>query len=300
MSQPQRLAALSPTADQPSPGNRTCPAALDLERWLAHFKANRLNRPEPAWDQPLAVAPHAHAALTQSMREFQLGDGGGPASLIAHNARGYTHQTELLRQVIDAWFNEEKEHARLLGGVVDRLGGERIVSHWSFRLFCFVRWLFGVRFELQILTLTELSSTAYYTLVRRHYDDVALRQALTLILRDEAGHLAFHLDRLAAQWAGRPWPLRALHRAQFWLCAIAAASVLWASHHRCPMAMGATHREFAREVRRQIGRFLARLERRCVSADQSTSPLPAVVSRGAARSIIRSMNGNARSRARFE
>lgn len=249
--------------------------SFDLERWTRHFEVNRHNRPEPNWSAPLNVPPHAHAVLAQSMREFQLGDGGGPACLIAHDARAYTDQTEALKAVIDAWFAEEKQHARLLGGVVDRLGVKRLEAHWSFSLFCAVRWLLGVRLELQILTVTELTSTAYYTLVRRHYCDPALDQALALILRDEAGHLAFHLDRLAADWSGTPRWQRALHRWQFRVSGFAAASVLWASHHGCPRAMGATHRAFAHETNRQISRFLMRLERRCRTTTGMLTPLPA-------------------------
>jgi hypothetical protein len=236
---------------------------LDLQRWLLHFARNQRNRTEPDWAAPVIVAPHALPALRQSMREFQLGDGGGPASLIAYNARSFTHNSDELHQLVEAWFNEEKEHSRLLGCVVARLGGTRLDSHWSFRLFCLVRWMFGVQFELQILTVTELTSTAYYTLLRRHYDDTAICEALSLILRDEAGHVAFHLDRIAANLADKSRARRTYHRWQFWLSGTAAATVLWASHHRCARAAGATHREFAREARRQIGRFIGRLDRRC-------------------------------------
>jgi hypothetical protein len=235
---------------------------LDLQRWLQHFERNQRNRTEPDWAAPLNVAADVLPALRQSMREFQLGDGGGPASLIAYNAHSFTHRSDDLHRLVDAWFNEEKEHSRLLGCIVARLGGTRLESHWSFRLFCAVRWLFGVQFELQILTVTELTSTAYYTLLRRHYQDSALCDALALILRDEAGHVAFHLDRIAADLAGKSTARRTYHRWQFWLSGMAAATVLWASHHRCALGAGATHREFAREARRQIGRFLGRLDRR--------------------------------------
>jgi hypothetical protein len=236
---------------------------LDLQRWLQHFERNQRHRPEPDWAAPVTVAAAVLPALRQSMMEFQLGDGGGPASLIAHNARSFTHRSDELHRLVDAWFNEEKEHSRLLGCIVARLGGTRLETHWSFRLFCFVRWLSGVRFELQILTVTELTSTAYYTLLRRHTDDTAIREALALILRDEAGHVAFHLDRIAADLAGKSAVGRTFHRWQFWLSGIAAATVLWASHHRCARAAGATHLEFARDARRQVARFVGRLDKRC-------------------------------------
>jgi hypothetical protein len=240
------------------------PPPLDLKRWLDHFRSNRQNRPEPAWHLPLDVPAHALAALRRSMIEFQLGDGGGPASLIAHDAQAFTHSSDAMHRVVDAWFEEEKGHARILGQLVDRLGGGRITTCWSFRLFCFVRWACGVRFELQILTVTELTSTAYYTLLLRHFADPALQDALGLILRDEAGHVAFHVDRLAASVTRRPW-LYTLYRLQFRLAGVAAAGVLWASHHRCPRAVGATHRDFFAEAHRQVSRFLDRLERACVS-----------------------------------
>ncbi len=253
---------------------------LNLKRWLAHFDSNRANRPEPPWHMPLDVPAHARPALRRSLIEFQLGDGGGPASLIAHNAKAFTDGSDDLRHVVEAWFEEEKGHARILGQLVDRLGGGRISMCWSFRLFCFVRWLCGVRFELQILTVTELTSTAYYTLLRRHYRDPALQDGLGLILRDEAGHLAFHLERLSATVTRRPW-LYALYRLQFRLAGLAAASVLWASHHRCPRAVGATHREFFTEARRQVGRFLGRLDRAITGRHATAEHVPSLSSEAA-------------------
>ena len=103
---------------------------------------------------------------------------------------------------MDLWFAEEAEHARLLGCAVRRFGGRIITSHWSFTAFCLCRRTLGVRFELQVLTLTELVSTAYYRMLRSHSPDGSLAAMCELILRDEAGHVAFQRDRLAD--GGRP------------------------------------------------------------------------------------------------
>jgi hypothetical protein len=59
---------------------------LDTNYWIEYFARNKKNRTEPDWQAPLEVPDEARRALTQSIREFQLGDGGGPASLIAFNA----------------------------------------------------------------------------------------------------------------------------------------------------------------------------------------------------------------------
>ena len=103
-----------------------------------------------------------------------------------------------MRTLVDLWFAEEKEHSRLLSGAVRRFGGRLIKSHWSFTAFCACRRILGVRFELQVLLLTELVSTAYYRVLRRHINDEPVRAMCSLILRDEAGHVAFHRARLAA------------------------------------------------------------------------------------------------------
>src|SRR5205823_5296636 len=136
--------------------------------------------------------------VLRSLQQFQLGDGGGPASLIARDAERFRGSTPQMRALVDAWFTEEREHSRLLGCAVDRVGGKRINSHWSFTAFCHCRRILGVRFELQVLLLTEITSTAYYRLLQRHSPIPALAAMCALILRDEAGHIAFHRDRLGA------------------------------------------------------------------------------------------------------
>lgn len=233
---------------------------LNTSKWIAFFKNNRLNRMIPRWDAPIHVPEAVMPLLTQSLREFQLGDGGGPASLIAWNVEWYRASQRGLDQVIDLWFEEEKEHSRLLGGLLKRFNVPPIQGHWSFSLFCFLRRVLGVKFELQILTLTELSSTAYYWLLLRHCEDPGLRDVCSLILRDEAGHVAFQNDRLSC--SGAPWTgLRGrLWRAQFFISGFVAASVLWSSHGKCLRTLGVTTGRFYQEATRHFVRFVQKLE----------------------------------------
>jgi hypothetical protein len=121
--------------------------------------------------------------------------------------------------------------------------------------------VFGVRFELQVLTLTELVSTAYYRMLRQYSPDGPLAAMCELILRDEAGHVAFQRDRLFS--AGGPPPgLRGLlWRIQFRLCGYAAATVLWVSHAACLKAIGGSRAEYYTEVTHQLTRFVRSLRR---------------------------------------
>jgi hypothetical protein len=190
-----------------------------------------------------------------------LGDGGGPASLIAYDADRFRYSTTEMRAIVDMWFAEEAEHARLLGCAVKRFHGRYITSHWSFTAFCFCRRILGVRFELQVLLLTELVSTAYYRLLRNHSPDGVLTAMCELILRDEAGHVAFHRDRLADTDDLAKGLLGALWQAQFWLFGYAAATMLWVSHRPGLTAIGGSSAEYFREVRRQLQRFIFSLRR---------------------------------------
>jgi hypothetical protein len=242
---------------------------MDIDRWIRHFRRNRVNRPEPEWTAPITLPPDVIRPLVRSLEQFQLGDGGGPASLIAWNAETFRSSSDGMRTLVDSWFAEEREHSRLLGAVVDRFGGKRIESHWSFTAFCLSRRWFGVRFELTVLLLTEIVSTAYYRLLRRHGEDPAIRAMCRLILRDEAGHVAFHRDHLASRGAsGRRYGL--LWGLRFRLLGLGAASMLWVNHAKALRALGATRADYYREVWLELSRFIAHL-RRTVARERTAS-----------------------------
>ena len=242
---------------------------MNHSKWIEYFRRNKQNRPEPDWNAPVNVPAHMLAPMLRSIEEFRLGDGGGPASLIAFNCEHFRSRTEEMRLIVDLWFAEEAEHARLLGCAVRRFGGRIITSHWSFTAFCLCRRWLGVRFELQVLTLTELVSTGYYRMLRSHSPDGPLAAMCELILRDEAGHVAFQRDRIMS--SGQPASgLRGiLWRLQFLACGYAAGTVLWISHAPCLKAIGGTRAEFYAEITRQMMRFVRSLQK---SAKRSGIP----------------------------
>jgi len=234
---------------------------MNHAKWIAYFTRNKQNRHEPDWSAPLNVPALMLAPLLRSLEQFRLGDGGGPASLIAFNRENFRSRTHEMRQIVDLWFAEEAEHARLLGCAVRRFGGRIITSHWSFTAFCVCRRVLGVRFELQVLTLTELVSTGYYKLLRKYSPDGPLAAMCELILRDEAGHVAFQRDRLVSSGCPRPGLRGGLWRLQFLLCGYAAGTVLWISHAPCLKAIGGTRNEYYAEITQQITRFMRSLRK---------------------------------------
>lgn len=230
---------------------------MNLNYWIEHFHRNAQDRPEPDWQAPAAdIAPHVMKKLVKSLQQFQLGDGGGPAYLIAWNHRELLASDAGLKELVDLWFKEEERHSALLGGALKRFGVPEIRSHWSFSLFCGVRKIMGVQFELYALLLTEITSHVYYKMMHRHCPDIGVRQMCALINRDEAGHIAFHRARLAAEAErdgrsyGRLWELF------FRLRGLAAGTVLWVNHRPALKAMGATDAEFYQGIWRGMGGFV--------------------------------------------
>jgi hypothetical protein len=236
---------------------------MNYRRWIAHFHANRLNRPEPAWDAPLALSEPARRGLAATLAEYQLGDGGGPCRLIAADAESYRGSTAEATQVVDLWFDEEREHSRLLGGAVRRLGGTFVETTFAFRLFCRVRRLLGVQFEMLVLLVVEIVSTGYYRVIRKHCGDTPVAEMCGLILRDEAQHIAFHADRLAARLQGPP---ASWWRLYFQGLGYACAAFLWLGHGKWLAAFGVPRAEFFKHVRSGLHVFLRRLRQRTAAS----------------------------------
>ena len=124
-----------------TPAEASCPStkfasARVVDRWTAHFRRNRENRAEPPWDAPLVLPEEVVRPLVRSLEQFQLGDGGGPACLIAWNAERFRTESDGMRELVDLWFAEEKEHSRLLKGAVaiklgSRFRRRRTGTRWS-------------------------------------------------------------------------------------------------------------------------------------------------------------------------
>jgi len=165
-----------------------------------------------------------------------------------------------MKRLIDLWFiKEEREHSRLLGMMLERLGGAEIKSHWSVELFCGLRKFLGVHFELHALLGTEIVSHVYYKMLRKHAADPALRNMCQLIICDEAGHIAFHRDRLIsenlrhAKTPGRLWA------SLFLLRAVVAGTVLWVNHRGALIALGANDAELYQWIWRNTQAFIRSL-----------------------------------------
>jgi hypothetical protein len=234
---------------------------MNFAYWIARFERNALDRPEPDWSSPIRIGAAAVPKLIRSLQQFQLGDGGGPAYLIAWDRDKVLGAADGMKPLIDLWFREEEEHSRLLGAALARFGAPEIQHHWSFALFCGMRKWLGVRFEVHALLITEIVSHVYYKMLRKHLQDPALRGMCGLIIRDESGHIAFHRARLAADGRRLGKGVGRFREAVFRLSGLLAGTVLWVNHRGALRALGGSDAEFYGSIWKGMGRFLNGLRR---------------------------------------
>lgn len=256
-------------------------AAMNIKQWIGHFERNGKHRREPDWVAPEVLERRTKEKLISSLQQFQLGDGGGPAYLIAWDRARFLSDEIGIKTLVDLWFQEEREHSRLLGGLLKRFGAVEIQGHWSFSLFCGLRKYLGVQFELYALLLTEIVSHVYYKMLYRHGKDRALRDVCRLIIRDEAGHIAFHRARLTSEGMAHGRNYGCLWEVCFRLRGLLAGTVLWVNHRSALIAMGGSDREFYRSIWRGMNQFVTGLRKnlameRCHAANTEEKTLPAV------------------------
>jgi len=230
--------------------------ASPYARWLAYFQ----DRGGRELDAPFAlpfVDRSGREAVARSIERFELGESGDGANL--KRLAGQVGDPAYTR-AIELFVAEEDQHARWLGILRERFGGERLESHWSDRAFVVLRHIGGLRREICVLLTAELIALSYYRVLPLAYEDPVLEAACARILLDERGHVAFHRATLSREFARMPAPARTA-AVLSWRAFVAATAKVVAFDHREVLALaGVSRAEFEVEVRARA-RTLARAVR---------------------------------------
>jgi hypothetical protein len=223
-------------------------AGSPWRRWRAHFERNR-HRPLPPQDAPRLPAAAA-AALAWSLARFQIGE-TGEGRIVAQIARRRLGGVDDdYRQALALFVAEEGRHARILAGLVHGLGGERLTTTWTERLFVRTRRLAGVRFKLLAMFAAEVVGAGFYAGLAARLPPGAARAALEQIAQDERSHLQFHRRFFALQ-AGAGWRRVLFLLAWHSLARAAALAVLW-DHRRTLRTLAIPRREMVDRLERLV------------------------------------------------
>jgi hypothetical protein len=180
-------------------------ASFQSTEWLAYFERDLATRERIDFGSGVAIEPHLREPLIRSLQRFQVGESGeGEHLLTGAAATGDPVYAEAVRLFVA----EEQEHARMLAGAIRGMGGTLLDGHWSDRAFVLLRRLMGLRLELLVLLIAELIARRYYRALYDGTSDPPLRAMYAQIMRDEVGHVSFHLDYLRHAFADTPAPVR--------------------------------------------------------------------------------------------
>ena len=225
--------------------------------WQDYFEGRQGVELDAPFTAPFEDRP-GREALARSLARFELGESGDGANL--KRLAAATGEPTYLRS-IELFVDEEGQHARWLGILRERFGGEKLESHWSDAAFVALRHIGGLRREICVLLTAEVVALSYYRVLPLAYDDPVLAAACDRILRDERGHVAFHRATLGSEFATMPAPARTAS-VLTWRAFVASTAKVVAWDHREVLELaGVSRSEFEIEVRGRARR-LARAIRR--------------------------------------
>jgi rubrerythrin len=193
------------------------------------------------WHRPICPDPRACAPLIRSLQRFQVGESGEGRHLRRQAA---STRDAVYQECIDLFIKEEQEHARLMAEILRRLGAPLLQRHWSDACFILLRRLFGLEEELLVLLVPEMIAQTYFRVLHDGTADPVLRAVFAQIMRDEDGHVAFHVAFLRRVFARSPLPKRILMRLGWRIMFRGACLVVTGDHYGALCAAGASPAKF--------------------------------------------------------
>ena len=206
-----------------------------MKQWLNYFEQNQQHRNTISWEHAIQIAPGLVPHLIRSLQRFQVGESGEGNHL---RARAASTQDPSYQAAIDLFIKEEQEHARLMARVLQKLNAPLLKQHWSDLCFIFLRRFFGLDHELLVLLIPEIIAKRYFRALKDAFTDPILQSVFSQILRDEEGHLAFHVDFLQRALAPLSLAARAGLRGLWRLLFRAACLVVIVDHRSILLGTG--------------------------------------------------------------
>ena len=247
------------------------------EAWREHFVANNAALLDIPWQLGVIFSPDERAAVTDSIREFQLGESSEGKHLI-HQAKQYAARSGdyAYPHTLGLFIAEEHRHARDLGRVLDLAAIPRASHAWPDTVFRWLRHRAGIELSIAVLVTAEIIAKVYYAALRESTGSPVLRRLCDQICHDELAHVEFQTERLAILRRGRgrmrlgAW--RLLHRCLF----AGACVVVWRQHRHALRRGGWGFSRYWRDAWRHFADAARRMDPRSYAMPISPWPLPNV------------------------
>jgi hypothetical protein len=218
------------------------------QRWCSYFHANALDPSALPWDDPHVLTPAERRAISDSIAQFQLGEGAQGRRL---QQRGREFAEEVgdphFSQALALFVKEEQRHSGILARFMDAQSLPRLSKHWVDSIFRRLRVLAGLELSLRVLVTAEIIAVPYYRALGSATDSGLLAAISDRILQDEAGHLKFQSSMLSRLAPGRSRAITALIWRLHRLFLVGTCALVWRDHGPVFRAAGYRFHEFVLE-----------------------------------------------------
>lgn len=236
----------------------TSPSPTNGEKWIHHFKQNASAPSRIDWRNGAALTLVKHAKLIRSIQSWQLGESSDGSHLLkatdAFLANG--HPDPSYRHAVVLFIREEQKHGNNLGRYLDLVGAARLkfdIGDWLFRK---VRYFIGsMEMWTSSVFMVESMAEIYYKALADSRLCPLLTDICEDILRDEAWHIQFQLERLRIQDREMSGLSHLLYRGFSYLLFLNIVSSIWLHHRTGLQAGGLNFGSYWRKAWRKFRRW---------------------------------------------
>jgi hypothetical protein len=217
--------------------------------WIGHFEVNAAKQ-RVNWNLTPALTEQELSAILPSLQAWQLGETSEGENLIRASTRyAWRISDPDYVDAVKLFIKEEQKHGNNLGRYLDAINQPRIQKNWGDWLFRRMRY-FSASMEAWTLAVIVVESTAqiFYQALKDATECQLLQQICTDILIDEAYHITFQTERLAAIFgnrtnSGKVWR-RCFYKGFFY----STSAVVWFAHKKLFKAGGNTFKGYMNKM----------------------------------------------------
>ena len=223
--------------------------------WIRHFEANALQK-RINWELTANITYQETETILKSLQAWQLGETSEGLQLIAAAEKyaGKISDDDYVN-TIRLFIKEEQKHGNNLGRYLDTIDKPRIKKDWGDSLFRKVRHL-NTSMESWTLAVIVVESTAqiFYQSLKDATGCKLLKEICTDILIDEAYHITFQTERLAAIFESKSPFAKKWRKVVYQHFFYFTSLLIWFANSKLFKAGGNTFDSYTRKMNRKFSK----------------------------------------------
>lgn len=238
--------------------------------WIHYFE-NNLQQKRIDWSQPTSITDAELKLILRSLQAWQLGETSEGYHLITASKKyAQQHNDPCYTDAVKLFIKEEQKHGNNLGRYLDAVQQPRIKKDWGDTMFRTIR---GINTSMESWTLAviaaESTAQVFYQSLKDATSCALLKSICTDILIDEAAHIPFQQQRLAAIVNSKNAIGRSLSVLFYGFFFSVTSLVVWIAHRKVFKAGGHTLQSYLRIMRMKRNKTVGRLLTKPASAATS-------------------------------